>query len=100
MSGEANKPPELNLADSSGAVPAFACIVYVSKTANGTRARVGNFPDLERVGANERDALGKIVPEFKKRISELITAGKEIPWIDPPSPLQPDEQKRFLPVHL
>ena len=86
--------------DAAPNVPTFACIVYVSKCAEGTRARVANLPDLNSVGASERDALSQIIPAFKKRVGELLTAGEEIPWIDPPSPMEQGEQKRFVPVHL
>ena len=90
----------LNVANDVAAVPTFACIVYVTKTDEGTRARVANLPDLQCIATTERDALGKIVPEFKQRISQWLAAGQQIPWIDPPSAQEPDEQKRFVPVHL
>jgi hypothetical protein len=90
----------MNAADDAISVPAFACIVYISRSDQGVHARVANFADLQQTGADEREVLGKIVPEFKRRIGELMTAGREIPWIDPPSPIEPGEQKRFVPVHL
>ena len=95
------KQPKLDIAgDAAASVPTFACIVYVAKTADGMRARVANLPDLEFTGNTEREILGRIVPAFKQRVSEWLTAGEEIPWIEPPSPIAADEQKRFVPVHL
>jgi hypothetical protein len=81
-------------------VPVFNCIVYVSRSDTGTRARVANLAGLEAVGVTERDVLGKLIPAFKQRVSELMTNGTAIPWIDPPSPAEPGEQIRFVPVHL
>ena len=81
-------------------VPTFGCVVYVSKIERGVQARVANLAGLEVVGASERDALSKLVPAFKKAVTEYLMAKEEIPWVDPPSPMQSDEQKRFIPVHL
>lgn len=82
-------------------VPVFNCIVYVSNDAgSGVRARVANLSGIECTAASEREALGKIVPAFKKRVSELMKTGASIPWIEPPSPAAPGENERFVPVHL
>lgn len=82
-------------------VPVFNCIIYVSPDADGSvRARVANLPGLECSAASERAALGKLIPAFKQRVSELTQNKLPIPWIEPPSPAQPGEQKRFIPVHL
>jgi hypothetical protein len=86
--------------DSAANVPTFACIVYVAQTADGIRARVANLPDLQCTGNTEREVLGRIIPAFKQRIAQCLTAGEEIPWIEPPLPIGDDEQKRFVPVHL
>ena len=82
-------------------VPVFNCLVYLSRDAGGgVRARVANLPGLECTASSEREALGKIVPAFKRRIAELMHAGTPIPWIEPPSPAEAGEQTRFIPVHL
>lgn len=81
-------------------VPVFNCIVYIKPGPGGVRARVANLPGLECIAANERAALSKIIPAFKQRVSELLRNGLAIPWIEPPSPVEPDEQARFIPVHL
>jgi hypothetical protein len=49
---------------------------------------------------NERAALGKLVPAFKKAIAELLRSGAPIAWIEPPLPAEPGEQVRYIPVHL
>ena len=85
----------------SGDVPVFSCIVYVSPSARGgVRVRVANLAGLECTAASEREALAKIVPAFKQRVAELIQSEASIPWIEPPTPAEPGEQKRFIPVHL
>ena len=82
-------------------VPVFNCIVYVSPSADGgVRARVANLPGIECSGANEREALGKVVAAFKQRASELLQSGNPIPWIEPPFAVKAGEQQRFIPVHL
>ncbi len=82
-------------------VPVFNCLVYVSSDAGGgVRARVANLPGLGCTAGSEREALAKIVPAFKQLVSELMRSETPIPWIEPPSPVEPGEQKRFIPVHL
>ena len=93
----------LNVGDHSkpADVPVFNCIVYVSPDAGGgVRARVANLPGIGCTAASEREALGKIVLAFKRRIGELMHSKTQIPWIEPPTPAEPGEQKRFIPVHL
>jgi hypothetical protein len=82
-------------------VPVFNCIVYVSPQAGGgVRARVANLAGLECTAASEREALGKIVPAFKRLVGEQMQSATPIPWIDPPAPAEAGEQTRFIPVHL
>ena len=84
-----------------GGVPVFGCTVYISTGASGgVRARVANLAGIECTAASEREALGAIVAAFKKRISELMQGDAPIPWIEPPVAAEPDEQQRFIPVHL
>lgn len=87
-------------------VPSFCCIVYLDKD-NGTetRAHVANLPDasgnvIEATGSNEREALRKIVPLFKKIVTEFHHGDAPIPWIDPIPDPTGNEQKRIIPVHL
>lgn len=85
----------------SADVPVFNCIVYVASDSDrAIRARVANLSGLECTAVSERAALAKIVPTFKQRIIELMQSGVPIPWIEPPSPPEPGEQQRFIPVHL
>jgi hypothetical protein len=110
LSGKPERPGETQPHDgvqlpiteqTSSAVPVFSCIVYVSPAAKGgVQARVANLPGLTCSAASERDALAQLVPAFKQRVGELTQNKTPIPWIDPPSPIEPDEQKRFIPIHL
>jgi hypothetical protein len=81
-------------------VPVFGCVVYVSPTSGGVRARCANLSGLECTASNERAALGQLIPAFKKQLTELLAAGQPIPWIDPPAKPEPGEQTRYVPVHL
>ena len=82
-------------------VPVFNCIVYLSKiTDDRVSVRVANLPSLECTGANEREALTRIVTLFKQQVAELTQNQQPIPWIDPPPPAESNEQTRFIPVHL
>jgi len=97
------KPVAVSSSDrvKSADVPVFNCIVYVLTTASGeVRARVANLPNLQCTAGSERTALSQLVPAFKQRVSELTRKGTEIPWIEPPLPTEPGEQRRFVPVHL
>ena len=79
----------------------FNCIVYISPNSDGgVRARVANLPGLECTAASEREALSKIVPAFKQCVSELMRSETPIPWIEPPTPAESEEQTRHIPVHL
>ena len=82
-------------------VPSFGCLVYVQSLPGGrVKARVANLAGIEIEAASERDALTKVVPQFKKMIQDHMQSQTTIPWIDPPSPINEGEQKRFLPTHL
>ena len=102
MNRESNHP-KLSIAGDGPppSVPAFPCIVYVAKLPDGgVRARVANLAGIEIEADSEPAALSKIVAEFKRRVGDFVTGGEEIPWIEPPPEIGPDEQKRFVPVHL
>lgn len=91
----------VSVASQMPVVPVFSCIVYVSTNAGGgVQARVANLAGVECTAASERDALGKIIPAFKRRVGELMQGETPIPWIEPPTPAKPGEQTRFIPVHL
>jgi len=62
--------------------------------------RVANLAGIETSGNSERDVLGKLVREFKSRVSTISVEGQEIAWIDPPMPPSENEQVRSVPVHL
>lgn len=91
--------PDLPIGDTPKP-PAFGCVVYIRNADGGVTARVANLDGLEVRAANEREALGRLVPLFRAKVSEMTEQGTEIPWIEPPSPKRDDEQRRFLPVHL
>ena len=85
----------------SDPIPVFNCIVYVhADESGGMRARVANLAGIECTGANEREALSKVVATFKQAISDLMQGESAIPWIEPPAAKEPGEQERFIPVHL
>ena len=106
--GESNSPRgardgklDVSAASTPLEVPVFNCVVYIATVADGgVRARVANLADLRCEAGSEREALGKIVPAFKKRVAELTESGTPIPWIEPPEPAQAEEQTRLIPVHL
>jgi hypothetical protein len=85
------------------AVPVFDCHVLLLPPA-GTRStyqgRISNLPQITVVAGSERDCLRKIVDQFKALISKHLSAGEAIPWQVPPETRGPDEQERWIPVHL
>lgn len=87
--------------DAKPNVPVFTCLIYVRTDDDGMVAgRVANLADLEASGSSERGVLGKLVGDFKLRVSKLLADGQEIPWIDPPLPQSENEQIRSVPMHL
>ncbi|GAA5507372.1 hypothetical protein [Novipirellula caenicola] len=85
----------------SADVPTFGCVVYVSTLPDGRKkGRVANIEGIEQIAGSERELLQRIVPTFKKTVSDYLAAGESIPWVDPMPAIAADEQKRFLPVHL
>ena len=94
-------PPPLSLGPVSSNIPVFNCIVHVLRDSTGNvSARVANLPGIVCTASTERDALSKIVKAFKHAVQELSEKNSVIPWIDPPSSKGPNEQTRFIPVHL
>ncbi len=94
-------PPPLGLGPVSINNPVFNCIVHVLRDSSGNVcARVANLPNIVCTASTERVVLTKIVSEFKQVVKELSEKGSAIPWIDPPSSKGPNEQTRFIPVHL
>jgi hypothetical protein len=92
--------------DSRPVVPAFSCIVYVCKTAEGTICgRVANLAggdsgEISAKGNSERDVLLNVTREFKSRVLKMHGENQEIAWIDPPQPPLENERVRLVPVHL
>lgn len=93
--------PDLPIGSQPADVPSFGCIVYVARRdGGGVRVRVANLPGIVVDASDERSALAKVVPAFKKAVREFVQSGEPIPWVDPPDAITENEQKRFLPVHL
>jgi len=81
--------------------PVFSCTIYVRQNDDGTvSGRVANLAGLTASGASERDVLSRLSREFKTQVMGLHQDGKEIPWIDSPTPAESDERVRSIPVHL
>lgn len=82
-------------------VPTFACLIYLSRDADGkSHARVANLDSLEVTAATPRDAMSRVCREFKQRVRSAYAAGETIAWIDPVEEPKPGEQVRSIPVHL
>jgi len=82
-------------------VPTFACLVYLSQDESGTSiARVANLDNLQATGVSPRDAMMRVVREFKERVRGAHAARETIDWIDPPMEPKPGERVQSIPVHL
>jgi len=93
--------PPLDLNPIQLTVPVFNCIVHVSRNEDGSvNARVANLPNIACSASSERDALARIVKEFKQFAKQFSEQGAPIPWVEPPSPKESNEQSRLIPVHL
>ena len=93
--------PSVSLSTVPANIPVFNCIVLVQRDSSGTvTGRVANLPDLVCTAATERDLLAKVVKEFKHRLKQLTDEGVAIPWVEPPTLKETNEQTRMIPVHL
>ena len=82
-------------------VPVFDCLVYVIRQADGSvRARLANLVGFEVTAASEGAAFAKLIPDLRRRLAEYLESPDPIPWLKEPAPLEPGEQRRFVPVHL
>lgn len=84
------------------AVPVYNCRVIVSSAdaAGNVRVRAAELAGLEILAASQREALQKLVPEFKRRLSDYAAKSEEIPWMKPGEAPQPGERELFIAVHL
>ena len=96
---EENDLPEVRIVAAPEAVPVFNCRVFV-KHENGCRARVANLAGMEVNAASERDAIQKIVKQFKARMAEYAERKESPPWLQPELTMEDGEQERLIPVHL
>ena len=82
-------------------VPVFNCVIYLRRLPEGgVFARVVNLAGLDCTAPNERAALSQLLTMFKERVTSMISAGEQIPWVEPPPPPDADEQTRLVPMHL
>ncbi len=96
---EPNQPLQVT-GDARPNVPAFACQLYVRHNDDGTvTGRVANLSGIEITAGTERDVLVRASREFKRQVTQMLADDKEIPWIDPILPAQPDEKVRSIPLH-
>lgn len=105
--GDADAPKPLEITGAAKpVVPAFSCIIYICKAAEGsTSGRVANLAggeagEIAASGNSERDVLFKLTREFKSRVAKMHEQQQAMPWIDPPPPPLEHEQIRYVPVHL
>ncbi len=83
-------------------VPVYNCVVIVSPrdAAGLVHARCATVAGIGAAGRSEREALSQVVAAFKATIGRQLAAELPIPWIDPPAQPEPNEQQRFIAVHL
>jgi len=83
-------------------VPVFDCHVYLSPAneLGQVHVRAAALTEVVAVGRNERDALRNVVAKFKEVVGGYTSRGEPIPWLVPPTPAQPGETQRFIPVHF
>ncbi len=85
-----------------GSVPVYNCVVILSPIADSSklRGRIANLAGIAADGYTERDVLIQLSRRFKTVVQEYARCAQAIPWIEPPDSPGPDEQQRFIPVHL
>lgn len=82
-------------------VPVYDCHVIIKKNEVDGRwsGFVSNLPSVTATALNERDLLRSISTQFKARLVQFAHEKQEIPWQADQKP-RPDEQQRWIPVHL
>lgn len=88
--------------DSAASVPVYNCHACLSPPdAEGwISARSCNLPEVVARGKSQREALAALVASFKAAVSRYRAAGQPIPWAECPTKPAPDEQERWIAVHL
>lgn len=83
-------------------VPVYNCRVYLSgpSAAGVVTARCANLPELSVTAPSEREALQRIVTDFKAALVRYQSSSTPIPFLEPPSPAEPGERQRLIGVHL
>jgi len=104
MSDESEKPIGRVLPPTvqTSVIPVYNCPAYLSAAdeSGQIRVRCATLLEVTASGANQREALGRLVERFKQAIIGYRTAGQEIPFVDPPLPAEPSERAVFIAVHL
>jgi len=102
MTAHPTGPTELAQGQPPAGVPVFNCIVHVApRSAEGiVVARVVNLAGIEAQGRSEREALAKVVAEFKAAIAGYHAQGETIPFVASPVKPSPGETERLIAVHL
>ena len=82
-------------------VPTYGCLVHISRLSDGRlKGHVANLTGIQHIAPTERELLQEIVSTFKEVVGEHLKDEIPIPWIEPPIPLDSNETKRFIPIHL
>ncbi len=105
MKDEASQLPPFDTGQSGsvrGSPPVYNCHAILSTPdAEGwLTARCSNLPGLVVRGKSQREALAALVAAFKAEVSRHAAAGQAIPWSESPVKPAPDEQQRWIAVHL
>jgi predicted RNase H-like HicB family nuclease len=95
-------PPRVRKVSEPESVPVYNCHVLVSpRDEQGiVVARVATLANVTGQGKTEREALQNLVGAFKSAMARHHQSGAPIPWLDPPVEPQPDQQQRWIAVHL
>ena len=101
---DASNPSDRPAASSArtAPIPVYNCPAYLSPPdANGQiLARCATLPDVTARGANQREALARLVELFKQTLVGYRAAELEIPFCDPPVSPAPGEKAVYIAVHL
>ncbi len=94
-------PPRVRAIAPPEQVPVFNCLVYVLRHDQGAYlARSATLDGVSGGGDSEREALKNVVQAFKTKVGGYLADEKPIPWLEVPLEAAPDEQSRWIAVHL
>jgi hypothetical protein len=94
------KNPLVKVIGDAETVPVFSCQILVSQESGNVVAESANIAGIRVTAKNEREALRAVVTELKALLKDYQDRSEKIPWLDPATEPNDQQQVRFMALHL